>query len=99
MSSWAPSATSCANLRPAMWNDIVVIDADGHILDRDPMYRERLPARFRNRESLVGQGDGFDRTQNGAIVRRGSTVQVNLEDNDVQGIDVQVLYPTGALTY
>ena len=82
-----------------MWNDIVVIDADGHILDRDPVYRERLPARFRNRESLVGQDDGFDRAQNGAIVRRGSTVQVNIEDNDVQGIDVQVLYPTGALTY
>ena len=82
-----------------MRNGYVVIDADGHVLDWAPMYRERLPERFRNRDQILGVDDGFDRTQNGRIVRRGTTVEINLADNDTQGIDVEVMYPTGGLTH
>jgi predicted TIM-barrel fold metal-dependent hydrolase len=82
-----------------MRNGMTIIDADGHVLDWEPVYRERLPEAFRYREKVFGADDAFDRTQNGAIVRRGATVQMQLEDNALQGIDVQVMYPTGGLTH
>jgi predicted TIM-barrel fold metal-dependent hydrolase len=82
-----------------MRNGMTIIDADGHVLDWEPVYRERLPEAFRHREKIMGADDAFDRTQNGAIVRRGSTVQMQLEDNALQGIDIQVMYPTGGLTH
>src|SRR6478672_13891173 len=82
-----------------MKNGMTIIDADGHVLDWEPMYRARLPEQFRKREKVMGVDDAFDRTQNGGIVRRGETVEVQLADNETQGIDVQVLYPTGALTH
>ena len=83
----------------SMYNGHTVIDADGHVLDWEPVYRERLPEAFRYREKIMGADDAFDRPQNGKIRRRGETVQMQLEDNAVQGIDVQVLYPTGGLTH
>ena len=82
-----------------MRNGITIIDADGHVLDWEPVYRERLPEAFRYREKLMGADDAFDRTQNGGIVRRGATVEAQLADNATQGIDIQVLYPTGGLTH
>lgn len=80
-----------------MRDGMIIIDADGHVLDREPVYRTWLPAQFRQRTNVVSGVDGFDRSQNGKLPQRGRSVEENLADNDVEGIDVQVLYPTGGL--
>jgi predicted TIM-barrel fold metal-dependent hydrolase len=42
--------------------------------------------------------DGFDRLQNGTLAaRRPETAEDNLRDNDREGIDIQILYPTAGL--
>ncbi len=82
-----------------MKDGMTIIDADGHVLDWEPIYRARLPEAFKKREKIMGADDAFDRTQNGGIVRRGETVEMQLADNDTQGIDIQVIYPTGGLTH
>jgi len=80
-----------------MKNGMLIIDADGHVGDFDAAYRQRLPEEFKRRQSIGGGGDGFDRRQNGAIPWRATSVEQNLADNDLEGIDVQVLFPTGGL--
>lgn len=80
-----------------MRNGLVIIDADAHVLDLDEIYRQRLPSEFRNRLAIY-PSDGFDRLQNGVLVwKRPKDVEQNLAANSREGIDVQVLYPTGAL--
>ena len=79
-----------------MKNGMVIIDADGHAVDAEPMYRERLPERYRKR-NFIHPSDGFDRNQNGTISKRPETPAQNLADNDREGIDLQVIYPTGGL--
>ena len=55
-----------------MKNGMVIIDADGHAVDYEPVYRERLPEKYRNRATIY-PADNFDRTQNGALAaKRGS---------------------------
>jgi predicted TIM-barrel fold metal-dependent hydrolase len=77
-------------------NGFFVIDADGHACDFEPMYRQRLPEEFRKRNAL-SYADGFDRTLNGKLVWNPANASENLRDNDQEGIDVQILYPTGGL--
>ncbi|HEY8695028.1 MAG TPA: amidohydrolase family protein [Chloroflexota bacterium] len=79
-----------------MKNGMVIIDADGHAVDRDPIYRERLPEGFRHRQWIYPM-DAFDRFQNGTIKKGPVTPQDNLRDNDTEGIDLQIIYPTGGL--
>jgi uncharacterized protein len=79
-----------------MKNGMVIIDADGHAVDREAMYRERLPEQFRKRMGIYPT-DAFDRNQNGSIVKGPATPEDNLRDNDLEGIDLQVIYPTGGL--
>lgn len=79
-----------------MKNGMVIIDADGHAVDRDAIYRERLPERFQKRVAIF-PSDGFDRAQNGTIVKGPRSAEQNLADNDLEGIDLQVIYPTGSL--
>ncbi len=80
-----------------MKNGMVIIDADGHAVDYEPIYRERLPTQYRQRTTIY-PSDNFDRTQNGSLgSKRPPTPQQNLADNDREGIDLQVIYPTGGL--
>src|SRR2546422_9280865 len=81
-----------------MRNGMIIIDADGHVLDQESMYRQRLPEQFRKRQS-ISIGDGFDRRQNGRIPYPPVTVEHYLQDADREGIDVMVLYPPGGLGY
>ena len=64
-----------------MKNGMVIIDADGHAVDAEPVYRERLPERYRKR-NFIYPSDGFDRNQNGTISKRPDTPAQNLADND-----------------
>src|SRR5260370_328540 len=79
-----------------MKNGMVIIDADGHAVDAEPIYRERLPQNYRGRATIYPT-DNFDRTQNGTINKRPATAVQNLADNDREGIDLQIIYPTGGL--
>jgi uncharacterized protein len=80
-----------------MKNGMVIIDADGHAVDTEPVYRERLPAQYRERTSIYPV-DNFDRTQNGKLAaKRPQNAAQNLADNAAEGIDLQVIYPTGGL--
>jgi uncharacterized protein len=80
-----------------MKNGMVIIDADGHAVDYEPVYRERLPQQFRNRTTIY-PSDNFDRTQNGKLAaKRPPSPAQNLADNAQEGIDLQIIYPTGGL--
>jgi predicted TIM-barrel fold metal-dependent hydrolase len=80
-----------------MKNGMVIIDADGHAVDYEPVYRERLPEKYRNRATIY-PSDNFDRTQNGALAaKRPPSPAQNLADNAQEGIDLQIIYPTGGL--
>ena len=76
---------------------MIVVDADGHIIDDEAMYRRRMPEQYRNRRGSFYPADGFDRSQNDTMNWRPNSVEKNLADNDLEGIDVQVYYPTGGL--
>jgi len=82
---------------PRMKNGMVVIDADGHMIDDEAGYRQRLPEKYRKHRGSFYPADAFDRGQNGTMNWRPGTVEKNLADNDLEGIDVQVYYPTGGL--
>jgi uncharacterized protein len=79
-----------------MKNGLFIIDADAHAADSEPIYRERLPERYRKRR-VIFPADGFDRSQNGTIDKVPKSPSDNLRDNDIEGIDIQVIYPTTAL--
>jgi hypothetical protein len=64
-----------------MKNGMVIIDADGHAVDYEPVYRERLPEQYRNRATIY-PADNFDRTQNGKLAgKRPPSPAQNLADN------------------
>ena len=52
-----------------MKNGMLIIDADGHAVDNEAIYRERLPEQYRKR-SFIHPSDGFDRHQNGKIKKQ-----------------------------
>jgi predicted TIM-barrel fold metal-dependent hydrolase len=79
-----------------MKNGMFIIDADGHAVDYAPVYRERLPQAYRLRRDIY-PSDNFDRTQNGKIEKTPENSAQNLADNDLEGIDLQVIFPTGGL--
>src|SRR5207245_518565 len=80
-----------------MKNGMVIIDADGHAVDYEPVYRERLPKQYRGRATIYPT-DNFDRTQNGKLsAKRPPSSAHNLADNAQEGIDLQIIYPTGGL--
>src|SRR4030081_2449529 len=79
-----------------MKNGMLIIDADGHAVDNEGVYREPLPEQDRKR-SFIHPSDGFDRHQNGKIKKQPQDAAQNLADNDREGIDLQIIYPTGGL--
>ena len=80
-----------------MKDGMIIIDADGHVMDSERIYRERLPEQYRKRQAIY-PSDAFDRRQNAAMDWKvPENAEKNLADNDREGIDVQVLYPTGGL--
>jgi len=79
-----------------MKNGMVIIDADGHAVDAEAVYRERLPEKYRKRQTIF-PADGFDRRQGGKLDKTPKSAAQNLADNDKEGIDLQIIYPTGGL--
>jgi predicted TIM-barrel fold metal-dependent hydrolase len=77
----------------------MVIDADIHVtLDTMENLRSRLPERFRKRERFQNQ-DEYDRNLSGTLGKHELTAEQHIVDMDQEGIDVQVLFPTGLLNH
>jgi uncharacterized protein len=81
-----------------MRNGTLILDADAHVPDFDDVYRKWLPEQYRNRRGFF-PFDGFDRLQGGKLDKYPKSKEQHISDNDQEGIDVQVLYPTRSLNF
>ncbi len=81
-----------------MKNGFFIIDGDGHVhedVDGGEALRRHMDPKFRTRPF---RGGGFvDRSVGGKYGRRHGNPENQLQDMDVEGIDVAVLYPTALL--
>jgi len=76
---------------------MLIVDADAHLRD-DPIacYKKYIEAPY-NTRSLFFPTDGFDRNKGGKLGKRDVDAPTQLQDMDVEGIDVSILYPTTGL--
>jgi predicted TIM-barrel fold metal-dependent hydrolase len=79
-----------------MKNGYFVIDADGHVCDDEGGIKPFLDPRFRNRP-LIPRGNG-DRSLGGKFGKHHKDPRIHIEDMEIEGIDIMVLYGTGALS-
>src|SRR6266571_1467243 len=74
-----------------------VIDADGHIVERDADIRPRLPEPHSRRGGSLLAGDGMDTSMGGRLGGiEQNDIPTRLRDLDREGIDVSVLFPTSS---
>jgi hypothetical protein len=76
--------------------DLLVIDADGHVHDSPEILRRYLPAEYQNRPLM--DAEAWDRRLGGTLGKNNDDPRTQLADMDVEGIDVQVIYPTFLLS-
>lgn len=77
--------------------DARIIDADGHIVERDGDIRPRLAEPYSRRRGALLPGDGMDTSMSGQLGGlEGNDIPTRLRDMDVEGIDVSVLFPTSS---
>jgi len=72
-----------------------VIDADGHVRDRDADIRAFMEEPYRRREGSLLPRDEWDSSMYGKLGMNIHDVPTRLGDMDKEGIDVSVLFPTG----
>jgi predicted TIM-barrel fold metal-dependent hydrolase len=75
---------------------MLVVDGDGHVSETEAELRRRLAPEWARRKLLYPE-DGFDRSLGGALGKFTATPEMHLQDMDLEGIDVAVLYPTQGL--
>jgi predicted TIM-barrel fold metal-dependent hydrolase len=74
-----------------------VIDADGHIVERDADIRARLSEPHSRRGGALLAGDGMDTSMGGRLGGiEQNDIPTRLRDLDREGIDVSVLFPTSS---
>lgn len=72
-----------------------VIDADGHVRDRDADIRAHMEEPFRRRKGSLLPQDEWDSSMYGTLGMDIHDVPTRLRDMDQEGIDLSVLFPTG----
>jgi predicted TIM-barrel fold metal-dependent hydrolase len=76
-----------------------VIDADGHIVERDRDIRAHLPEPYCNRRGPLLPSDGLDTSIGGRLGGlEDNDLPTRLRDMDQEGIDVSVLFPTSSFS-
>jgi predicted TIM-barrel fold metal-dependent hydrolase len=85
-----------------MKDGYLVIDGDGHVhedVDGGQKLRSFMDPNFRSRPlSAGGGGGGFvERHQGGKLGKRHGSAKIQIEDMDIEGVDIAVLYPTTLL--
>ena len=74
-----------------------VIDADGHIVEREGDIRRRLGEPYSRRRGSLLPSDGMDTSMGGRLGGlEANDVPTRLRDMDTEGIDVSVLFPTSS---
>lgn len=73
------------------------IDADGHIVEKDPDIRQHLPDPYAKRTGGLLPSDGMDTNMGGLLGGlEKNDLRTRLRDMDQEGIDVSVLFPTSS---
>lgn len=76
-----------------------VIDADGHIVEKDRDIRAHLPEPYCNRRGPLLPSDGLDTSIGGRLGGlEDNDLPTRLRDMDQEGIDVSVLFPTSSFS-
>ena len=69
-----------------------IIDADGHVTESNESLKKHLKKEYRNRPLM--HSESWDRTFGGTLGKRNEDPQVQLSDMDMDGIDIQVIFPS-----
>ena len=69
-----------------------IIDADGHVTESNESLRKHLKKEYRNRPLM--HSEAWDRSFGGTLGKRNEEPKTQLADMDVEGIDVQVIFPS-----
>ncbi len=72
-----------------------VIDADGHVRDRDADIRAFMEEPYSRRQGSLLPNDEWDSSMYGKLGMNIHDVPTRLKDMDKEGIDMSVLFPTG----
>lgn len=76
-----------------------VIDADGHIVERDRDIHAYLPEPYCNRRGALLPSDGLDTSMGGRLGGlEDNDIPKRLDDMDREGIDISVLFPTSSFS-
>ena len=74
-----------------------VIDADGHLVEKEQEIRAHLAGPYAKRRGSLVPSDGMDTGMGGRLGGlEDNDVPTRLQDMDREGIDVSVLFPTGS---
>jgi predicted TIM-barrel fold metal-dependent hydrolase len=71
-----------------------IIDADGHVLDRDADLRAFIEEPYCRRQGSLLPKDKWDSSMYGKLGMNITDVPTRLRDMDKEGIEVSVLFPT-----
>ncbi|HUK41601.1 MAG TPA: amidohydrolase family protein [Candidatus Acidoferrales bacterium] len=71
---------------------IPIIDADGHVTESNESLKKHLKKEYRNRPLM--HSESWDRTFGGTLGKRNEDPKVQLADMDIDGIDIQVIFPS-----
>ena len=77
-----------------MGNELI-IDADGHVLDREANIRAHMEEPYCRRKGALLPNDGWDASMYGRMGLEIHDVPTRLSDMDKEGIETSVLFPTG----
>jgi len=75
--------------------NVRVIDADGHVRDRDADIRKFMAEPYCRRQGSLLPNDVWDSSMYGKLGMNITDVPTRLRDMDKEGIDISVLFPTG----
>jgi predicted TIM-barrel fold metal-dependent hydrolase len=73
-------------------NSFPIIDADGHVTETLDSLKKYLKEEYRSRPLMTSEA--WDRSFSGTLGKRNEDPKVQLADMDLDGIDIQVVFPT-----
>jgi predicted TIM-barrel fold metal-dependent hydrolase len=74
--------------------DVNIIDADGHVIDRDANLRKFIAEPYSRRQGSLLPNDVWDASMYGKLITKSPDLQTRLRDMDTEQIDISVLFPT-----
>ncbi|HEX9453798.1 MAG TPA: amidohydrolase family protein [Candidatus Binatia bacterium] len=78
--------------------NVNIIDADGHVLDRDADLRKFIAEPYCRRRGSLLPSDVWDSSMYGKLDTPNPSLETRLRDMDTEHIDISVLFPTGGFS-